>query len=135
MADDQDQPSQSGIPAWQRTSTDSTANAQKDDTGVEQPVAASTPTTDNTNTAAVTEEANSSVVEEDQMDVARRFLEDDEVKNASRDKKVAFLKAKGIEDGDIEKLLSETDQSSESVSSYSLFPSSPHHHYLCRIRY
>jgi hypothetical protein len=45
---------------------------------------------------------------EDQLQVARRFLEDDEVKGASREKKVAFLKAKGIEDGDIEKLLGET---------------------------
>ena len=45
---------------------------------------------------------------EDQLQVARRFLEDDEVKGASREKKVDFLKTKGIGDGDIEKLLGET---------------------------
>lgn len=55
---------------------------------------------------------------EDQLTVARRFLEDDDVKTQPRDKKVAFLKAKGIEDGDIEKLLDETPstQLSEQVS-------------------
>ncbi|KAL6866374.1 hypothetical protein ACO1O0_002482 [Amphichorda felina] len=51
---------------------------------------------------------------EDQLDVARRFLDDDEVKSAPREKKVAFLKAKGVEDGDIEKLLSETEQQPKS---------------------
>ena len=51
---------------------------------------------------------------EDQLDVARRFLDDDQVKDAPREKKVAFLKAKGVEDGDIERLLSETEQQPKS---------------------
>lgn len=63
----------------------------------------------------------------DQLDVARRFLDDDEVKSAPREKKVAFLKAKGIEDGDIEKLLGETDQESpsENVSFPAIAPPTP----------
>ncbi|KAM4066930.1 peroxisomal membrane anchor protein [Hirsutella rhossiliensis] len=41
----------------------------------------------------------------DQLDVARRFLDDDDVRTASRDKKADFLRSKGVQDGDIEKLL------------------------------
>lgn len=78
MADDEN-PSGSGIPEWQRGSDDNATAADRAD--------------------------------EDQLAVARRFLEDEEVKSATRDKKVTFLKAKGIEDGDIEKLLSEAEPS------------------------
>jgi hypothetical protein len=42
--------------------------------------------------------------------VARRFLDDDEVKSAPRDKKVAFLKAKGISDENIQSLLGSDDE-------------------------
>ncbi|POR37787.1 Uncharacterized protein TPAR_02012 [Tolypocladium paradoxum] len=45
----------------------------------------------------------------DQLELARRFLDDDEVKTASRDKKVEFLKTKGVEDGDIQKLLGDSE--------------------------
>lgn len=82
MADDEN-PSGSGIPEWQRGGDD---NA----------------------TAAA---AAAGRAEEDQLAVARRFLEDEEVKSATREKKVAFLKAKGIEDDDIEKLLGEAEPS------------------------
>lgn len=42
---------------------------------------------------------------QDHLETAHRFLEDDNVKDEPREKKVAFLKGKGFEDGDIEKLL------------------------------
>ena len=77
MADDQDNANQSGIPAWQRESSNATPAP-----------------------------ATSSDQSDDKLTVARRFLEDEEVRTASREKKVAFLKAKGIEDGDIEILVS-----------------------------
>ncbi|KAG9251773.1 uncharacterized protein F5Z01DRAFT_265940 [Emericellopsis atlantica] len=48
---------------------------------------------------------------EDSLAVARRFLQDEHVKNESRDKKVAFLKAKGIDDSDIEALVDESPPS------------------------
>merc|ERR1712000_11404 len=48
---------------------------------------------------------------EDSLVVARRFLQDEHVKDESRDKKVAFLKAKGIDDSDIEALLDESPAS------------------------
>lgn len=46
---------------------------------------------------------------QDQLELARRFLDDDEVKTASRDKKSEFLRTKGVEEGDIQKLLGEAD--------------------------
>jgi hypothetical protein len=51
---------------------------------------------------------------EAQLDVARRFLHDDEIRSAPRDKKVEFLKSKGIDEADIAVLLQETE--TESVS-------------------
>merc|ERR1712000_570720 len=48
---------------------------------------------------------------EDSLVVVRRFLQDEHVKDESRDKKVAFLKAKGIDDSDIEALLGESPAS------------------------
>lgn len=44
----------------------------------------------------------------DKLEVARRFLEEDQVKSESREKQVAFLKTKGVSDDNIEKLLSDT---------------------------
>lgn len=49
-----------------------------------------------------------------QLEVARRFLDEEEVKTASRGKKAQFLKSKGISDDNIEKLLGKSDQASES---------------------
>lgn len=72
---DSDDGKASSIPAWQRDAE--SKNATTDDP---QPA-------------------------QDHLETARRFLEDENVKDQSRDKKVAFLKGKGIEDGDIEKLL------------------------------
>ncbi|PHH77817.1 hypothetical protein CDD82_3351 [Ophiocordyceps australis] len=40
-----------------------------------------------------------------QLDLARRFLDDPDVKAASRDSKVAFLKSKGISNDHVQKLL------------------------------
>ncbi|PNY22883.1 Uncharacterized protein TCAP_07047 [Tolypocladium capitatum] len=46
---------------------------------------------------------------QDRLELARRFLDDDEVKTASRGKKAEFLKTKGVEDGDIQKLLGQSE--------------------------
>ncbi|RCI12989.1 hypothetical protein L249_0019 [Ophiocordyceps polyrhachis-furcata BCC 54312] len=45
--------------------------------------------------------------EQDQLQIARRFLDADNVRSASREGKARFLKSKGISDGDIEMLLAE----------------------------
>jgi hypothetical protein len=46
---------------------------------------------------------------ESRLNVARRFLEEEEVKNASRDKKAEFLRIKGLGDTEIEALLEGKD--------------------------
>ncbi|RDA92712.1 hypothetical protein CP533_1389 [Ophiocordyceps camponoti-saundersi (nom. inval.)] len=54
--------------------------------------------------------------EQNHLQIARRFLDTDHVRTASRQDKARFLKSKGISDVDIEKLLAEekvTSQSSE----------------------
>lgn len=43
-------------------------------------------------------------------DRARRFLQDEEVKNSSTDKKIEFLKSKGLEGADINRLLEESSR-------------------------
>jgi hypothetical protein len=51
----------------------------------------------------------------DRLEVARRFLEDDAVKTAPRHTKIDFLKAKGVEDADIQYLLGEPEEESSAV--------------------
>ncbi|KAG9229108.1 peroxisomal membrane anchor protein conserved region-domain-containing protein [Amylocarpus encephaloides] len=50
------------------------------------------------------------------LDQARKFLEEDEVKNASTDKKIAFLESKGLRSEDIHELLG-VSRNSEASSS------------------
>lgn len=53
---------------------------------------------------------------EAQLDVARRFLDDDEVKSAPREKKAEFLRAKGIAESDIKNLLEETQDAPDDIA-------------------
>ncbi|CEJ87885.1 hypothetical protein VHEMI04541 [[Torrubiella] hemipterigena] len=48
---------------------------------------------------------------EDTLAVARRFLQEEQVQSAPREKQVSFLKTKGVSDEDIEKLLGEAKKS------------------------
>ncbi|RMZ79952.1 hypothetical protein DV738_g3001, partial [Chaetothyriales sp. CBS 135597] len=52
----------------------------------------------------------------------RRFLDDELVKNSSRERKEAFLKAKGLSDDEIEALL---DESESSLKTFLLKPQKP----------
>ncbi|GKT51893.1 uncharacterized protein ColSpa_12074 [Colletotrichum spaethianum] len=86
MSDSDDNKSTSGIPAWQRN--------QKTDAELEpQPQQPSQDTEEN------------KTASEDSLEVARKFLQDDEIKDAPREAKEAFLKTKGISSEDIEQLL------------------------------
>ncbi|KAK0385574.1 hypothetical protein NLU13_6752 [Sarocladium strictum] len=88
MGDSEDKPA---IPSWQRNKPSDAPEADNlSGDGTTSETASSTPAT-----------------AEDQLGVARRFLRDDAVKNESREKKVSFLKEKGISDSDIETLLAE----------------------------
>ncbi|ATY63160.1 peroxin Pex14/17-Penicillium chrysogenum [Cordyceps militaris CM01] len=95
--------SDDGIPAWQRTPQRS---------GGTTPDVEATP-------AASTDSGSSTT--EDKLTIARRFLDDEMVKNKSRDKKAVFLKSKGVEDGHIQKLLGDapetaTEEETDNVS-------------------
>lgn len=74
------------VPAWQRR-TDA-ADREKDEEEDEEASKTSKP-----------------LVQSEKIRIARRFLEHDDVKSASREKKVAFLRSKGINDEDVEKAL------------------------------
>ncbi|KAK2612828.1 hypothetical protein QQS21_001108 [Conoideocrella luteorostrata] len=54
--------------------------------------------------------------QDEQVEVARCFLKESQVKSASREKKIEFLESKGISSNDIEKLLSQSEEDSESLS-------------------
>jgi len=51
--------------------------------------------------------ANPSLSPESNVEVARRFLQQDDVKQSTREKKVEFLKTKGLNDEEIGSLLDE----------------------------
>ena len=53
--------------------------------------------------------------QEDKLEVARRFLDDEAVQDASREKKVEFLKSKDIADDEIRKLLGEEEEAAAIV--------------------
>ncbi|WYZ37560.1 hypothetical protein EsH8_II_001066 [Colletotrichum jinshuiense] len=86
MSDSDDSNGAPGIPAWQRD--------QKTDTELEpQPE------------QAAQDAKEDSPASEDNLEVARKFLHDDEIKDAPREAKVAFLLSKGLSAQEIEQLL------------------------------
>ncbi|KAF9878537.1 peroxin 14 17 [Colletotrichum karsti] len=85
MSDSDDSNSSSGIPAWQRE--------QQQDS---EPKLDAEPASQET-----TEETPA----EEKLDIARRFLQDDEIKNEPREKKEEFLTSKGLTSTEIEELL------------------------------
>ncbi|EFQ32934.1 hypothetical protein CGRA01v4_00607 [Colletotrichum graminicola] len=86
MSDSDDNKSTPGIPEWQRD--------QKTDAELE-------PQTQQPSQDAVPNEPT----RENSIEIARKFLQDDEIKDAPREVKEAFLKTKGISSTDIEELL------------------------------
>lgn len=104
MSDSESRPDKPSVPSWQR--------AQPEEN--EPTAAASSPTATETETETQAQaevetqpetEVTASVPEEDSLEVARKFLDDDAVRDAPWDKKVAFLKTKGIDDVGIKTLL------------------------------
>ncbi|KAM3084353.1 hypothetical protein ACMFMG_001541 [Clarireedia jacksonii] len=83
MGDSEDKKPSTGIPDWQRKSKDN-------DVATPPPATQESP-------------SQLSVIEQ-----ARQFLEEDEVKDASTDKKIAFLESKGLQKEHIQELLGVT---------------------------
>lgn len=93
------------IPAWQRASTDNVASSppeHKVKSAQQQPVEAPTPTEDDIES----EDGGVQLSESsDLLEQASRFLEDPAIRDAPREKKVAFLESKGVSPEDVETLL------------------------------
>ncbi|KAK1728178.1 peroxisomal membrane anchor protein conserved region-domain-containing protein [Colletotrichum acutatum] len=115
MSDSDDSGSTPGIPSWQRD--------QKKEPELEPETT--------TSQDAKQDDVPS---REDSLEVARKFLQDDEIKDAPREAKESFLKTKGISPEDIEQLLGssaskpaqETAQTAQSpLSSSQVTTSSP----------
>lgn len=91
-----------GLPAWQQNANDQSP-----------PKEPSNPST------------RESVIEQ-----ARKFLQDDEVRNSTTDKKIAFLESKGLESDEIQELLGVTRNPEASSSPPEV--RNPFHHGLQR---
>ncbi|KAF2036292.1 DUF726-domain-containing protein [Setomelanomma holmii] len=105
------------IPSWQRTPVASSTTSSSEpnvaiapvptEDDLEQPEPSSTSTVEApTPTEDDLEETDSSTL----LDQARRFLDDTTIRDAPREKKVAFLEAKGVHARDIETLLGASSQ-------------------------
>ncbi|KAK1458972.1 hypothetical protein CMEL01_01971 [Colletotrichum melonis] len=107
MSDSDDSGSTPGIPSWQR--------GQKKEPELE-------PET------TISQDAKQDDVSsrEDSLEVARKFLQDDEIKDAPREAKESFLKTKGISPEDIEQLLgsSASEPAQDTTQTEQLPPSS-----------
>lgn len=107
------------IPSWQKAQSDET------DSQTTEPV--STPST-SASTSEVDAPAAGATAEEtaqpentpddqpddqEKLEVARRFLESDAVRDAPYEKKVEFLKSKGIDEAEIQALLGPDDTTTQ----------------------
>ena len=124
MSDSDPKEKKSGIPSWQQNAAQKPL--QEDDKPKSEP------------------ESNAAA----KLEQARKFLEDDEVKDAPTDKKIEFLESKGVRNEDIQSLLgvSKNQESSNtppsppsntqvppllpSLSTQILTTSRPPHHHL-----
>lgn len=102
MSDDpgSKKPAPASIPSWQRahsTTDQPQQSEQADSISTSQPIE---------QTSAAPEETADMPMSEK----AARFLDDESIKNASRERKIAFLQTKGIPLTDIEKLLDSTQE-------------------------
>ncbi|KAJ4002934.1 hypothetical protein NW752_007911 [Fusarium irregulare] len=114
-----DSDSNPAIPSWQKAQSDESDSRNTDP--------APTPST-STSTSEVDAPAVETTEEEttqtdnasdngDKLEVARRFLENDAVRDAPHEKKVEFLKSKGIDETEINALLGQEGSSEENESS------------------
>ncbi|KAF5019616.1 hypothetical protein F66182_8362 [Fusarium sp. NRRL 66182] len=112
-----DSNSNSGIPSWQQAQSDET-NSQNTDPVLTPSTSSSTSEVDAP--AATDETAQSEHAQddgEDKLVVARRFLENDAVRDAPREQKIEFLKSKGIDETEINTLLGQEESSAETETS------------------
>jgi hypothetical protein len=103
MSDSDPSTKKAGVPSWQLKSKDETTKVEMKEEKEDQ----QTP-------------SRETVIEQ-----AKKFLEEDEVRNASTDKKIAFLEGKGLRREEIQGLLGIT-RNEEASNTSSVHP--PHSH-------
>ncbi|KAH7112771.1 peroxisomal membrane anchor protein conserved region-domain-containing protein [Dactylonectria estremocensis] len=104
MSDSDSRPGRPNVPSWQRAQLQDETTETETKTEIEaQTKVEAAPEADAM--ADVTADIMADVPEEDKLEVARRFLDDEAVRDAPREKKVAFLKSKDIDDAGIQTLL------------------------------
>ncbi|KAM0246414.1 hypothetical protein ACHAP5_004727 [Fusarium lateritium] len=116
-----DSDSNPAIPSWQK--------AQSDNTDSQNTEPAPTPSTSSSASevdapaveTTVEEDTQPQSVQDDQdkLEVARRFLENDDVRHAPHDKKVEFLRSKGIDEAEIHALLVQEESATDTESTAS----------------
>lgn len=92
MADSDSSSKKPGVPSWQLKT--------KESTPVETPLENDAKPAESLNTESSSREV---IVEQ-----AKKFLEEDDVKNSSTDKKIAFLEGKGLTGAEIQELIGVT---------------------------
>ncbi|KAL4732544.1 hypothetical protein ACLX1H_001560 [Fusarium chlamydosporum] len=114
-----DSDSNPAIPSWQKAQSDET-DSQSTEPALTPSTSTSTSEVDApaaTTTAEEIPQSEHASDDEDKLEVARRFLENDAVRDAPREKKVEFLKSKGIDESEIHALLGQDESLTENESS------------------
>jgi hypothetical protein len=111
-----DAPSVPSVPSWQRAqpeepASESAAAPESSTENTETDVESDTQTESTTTEGVIATLA----LEEDKLDVARKFLDDENVRDAPRDQKIAFLKSKDIADDDIQTLLGDDEPTASAL--------------------
>ncbi|KAI9717440.1 MAG: hypothetical protein M1828_007202 [Chrysothrix sp. TS-e1954] len=108
MGDDSGASSKGGIPAWQRTQSD-----QRDTSEPERPIQASRSKEDELQPRNAKDVDSKDGNDEALIQKAKRFLENEEVKGESADKKAAFLETKGFSKDILQKTMSAAEPLAE----------------------
>lgn len=101
MADDNNS-SRASIPAWQQQNNSASESAQSQSQS-------QNPSSDDNSAAPASQ---STLLEQ-----ANKFLQDESIRNASKEQKVAFLESKGLQKNDVESLLASQGESSSAAAS------------------
>jgi hypothetical protein len=109
-------PDKPKIPSWQRAAAESPvttlSEAEQQSQSTKQPELSTSPVADApTPTESDLDEPETTSL----IDQAKRFLDDATIRDAPREKKVAFLESKGVGADDIETLLGAESQENRSV--------------------
>src|SRR6478735_7377776 len=118
-----DSDSNPAIPSWQKAQSDET-DSQNTEPAPTRSASSSTPEVDASaveTTAEETSQPENATDDPERLEVARRFLENDAVRHAPHEKKVEFLKSKGIDEAEIHALLGQDESTTEtevSITSY-----------------